>query len=138
MEEKRKVGRPKGRRHDQMNKAEKHKIIKESIKLILDKHYSWTEYVEWVMEQGYSKPRGNQLWIETWEKIRERFDLERDKEVDKHLYQYWQIYDKAMEKGDYTNARQTLNDIAKLKGLNEAEKMDITTQGEIRFNFGDE
>jgi hypothetical protein len=37
---------------------------------------------------------------------------------------------------DYTNARQALNDLAKLQGLNEPEKVHITGTS-IKLNFGE-
>jgi hypothetical protein len=38
--------------------------------------------------------------------------------------------------GDLSNARQVLNDISKLMGMNEPDKVDVKTELKIKFNFG--
>lgn len=131
-------GRPKGSKTVKMSKVEKQLFLDESIDLILRKHLSWTDYVKWCKRQGLGEKRANTLWKEVWVLIRERFSLERDKQIQKHLLHYWSLYDKAMENDELNTARQTLNDIVKLIGLAEPDRMDINTKGEVKFRFGDE
>jgi hypothetical protein len=47
----------------------------------------------------------------------------------------WNIHDLAIENNDFTNARNALNDISKLIGLNSPDKLDITHHA-IKLNFG--
>jgi hypothetical protein len=47
----------------------------------------------------------------------------------------WNIHDDALASKDYTNARNALNDIAKLVGLNSPDKLDVTHHA-IKLNFG--
>jgi hypothetical protein len=67
--------------------------------------------------------------------VKKKFDLERDKLISKHIQKYWEIHDNAMESGDLSNARQVLNDIAKLLGMNEPDKVSVSGQS-IKLNFG--
>jgi hypothetical protein len=62
--------------------------------------------------------------------------LERDQLINKHLQKYWHIYDLALAKEDLNNARQTLNDISKLLGMAEPEKVDVKQELKIKFKFG--
>ena len=64
--------------------------------------------------------------------------MERDQEIDKHIYHFWRLYEGAVDKKDYNTARQILVDITKLKGLNEPDKLDVSQQTEITFKFGNE
>jgi hypothetical protein len=134
-----KIGRPKGTQKNKMNKAEVVVFKKEAMRKILNEHYSWREFTNWCMEvYGISEAQGTNYWKSVWEDIKNKFELERDKLVNKHLQKYWNIHDEALERGDLNTARQTLNDIGKLQGLNEPDKVDINTKGEITFKFGDE
>ena len=134
-----KMGRPKGTSKNKMNKAEVAVFKKEATKRILTKHYSWSEFTEWCTSTyKISEAQSNNYWRDIWVDIRGKFDLERDKLTTKHLQKYWSIHDEAIDKGDLNTARQTLNDISKLQGLNEPEKLDVNNTGEITFKFGDE
>jgi hypothetical protein len=62
--------------------------------------------------------------------------LEKDKLILKHLQKYWDVYEQAKSNGDMGNARQTLNDIAKMQGLNEPDKVHVTGTS-IKLNFGE-
>ena len=133
---KRGKGRPKGtgRPHTKMTKIEQNYFIAESVKKIMDEHFSWTEYIRWAKTQGISKDQANIYWKRAWKTIQEKYHLERDKQITKHLRKYWNIHEEAVKRGDINNARQTLNDIAKLMGLNEPDK--LQTSETITFNFG--
>lgn len=138
MEEKRKPGRPKGSTKKKLTKTEQERLIKDSIKKIMTEHLSWKDYINWSYKNGISKHQANENWKTCWTTIREKYELDKQKQVSKHLLKYWQIYDDAMFKGDLSNARQTLDAIAKMMGLNEPDKLDMNTSGEITFKFGDE
>jgi len=131
-------GRQNGFKLHKMTKTEVEVFLRESTKMILNKHLSYKQYIEYCRRQGISKEMGNVYWNRVWEQVKERFRHDRNKLVDKHLLQYWTIYQQAMEEGDYTNARQTLDAIAKLQGLNEPDKLDLNNTTTIEFKFGDE
>ena len=137
MENKRERGRPKGSTN-RMNTIESDNFRNESIQQILHNHLSWRDYNNWCRTKGLSEPRCNVWWKDVWEIIRSKSELSKEQMVSKHLIKYWDIYDEAINKNDLTNARQALNDIAKLFGLNEPDKVDTNLTGTIKFNFGDE
>ena len=137
---KRRPGRPRGSTgiNKKLTKAETESWIKNSIKKIMSEHMSWKQYQDYCYKNGLSPSRANEYWKRCWETIREKYELDKSKQISKHLLKYWELYDEAVNKGDLSNARQTLDAIAKLMGLNEPDKIDMNTKGEITFKFGDE
>lgn len=106
---------------------------------ILNNHLSFTEYAQYCRSQyGFSQARCSQLWKEMWEDIRGKFQLEREKLITKHLDKYWALYQAAILNRDVNTARQVLNDIAKIQGLYEPEKVDFSQEMTIKFKFGDD
>ena len=135
-EQKRGPGRPKGVKDDvkKMTKSEVNYFISESVKKIMDEHLSHKEYIRWCKKNQISRSMANVYWKRAWETIQQKYELERNKQVTKHLRKYWILHDEALQRGDINNARMTLNDIAKLMGLNEPDK--VETSESITFNFG--
>jgi len=131
-------GRSNGFQLHKMTKTEVELFLKESTKKVFRDHLSHTEYVEWCRKQSISYAQANKYWLRVWEQVREKFRMDKDKLIDKHLRSYWEIHHEAMVSNDLTNARQTLDAIAKLMGLNEPDKVDMTTEIKLKFNFGDE
>jgi nitric oxide reductase activation protein len=130
------LGRPKGSFRVVKNKAEQKMFIQESVRKILVEHFSHRDYVNWCKSQNISVSQANQYWKSSWISLRKKFELEKDKLVLKHLAHYWDIHSRAIDEKDFTNARQSLNDIAKLIGLNEPEKVKVEHQV-IKLNFGE-
>ena len=137
MEEKKPKGRPKGTPKKKLNSVEKMELIKKSVSKILKEHLSYNDYVKWVIkEYDLSWGQANNYWIESWDDVRQKFQLDKDKLINKHLAHYWMLYDQALSVGDLSNARQVLNDISKLLALAEPEKLDVKQELKIKFNFG--
>jgi len=135
----RRRGRPVGSRRTKLNKVQVEDLLSSSLQEILNNHLSYTEYIKWVKTQhNISDVQANEYWLKTWTLLDEKYQLERDQLISKHLKKYWEIYDYAMEDGDWSNARQTLNDISKLLGMNEPDKVDVQQELKIRFKFGNE
>lgn len=131
-------GRPRGVKYTKMSNAEVQVFLKESMKVIFNEHMSHTKYIEWCKKQSISRKQANQYWVRIWDEVGEKFRHERDKLVNKHLLHYWDLYDAARNEKDLSNARQVLDAIAKLMGLNEPDKVDMKNQSVIEFKFGDE
>lgn len=132
-------GRPVGSTRAKLNKVEVEDFLSTSLEEILNNHLSYTEYVKWCKKvKNLSQVQSNEYWLRVWSMLEEKYNLERDQLINKHLKKYWQIYDYAMEDGDWSNARQTLNDISKLLGMGEAEKIDVKQELKIRFKFGND
>jgi hypothetical protein len=64
--------------------------------------------------------------------------LDRENLINKHLQKYWSLYDLALSKEDISNARQVLESISKLLGMNEPEKVDVKQELKIKFKFGND
>lgn len=130
------LGRPKGSTSKRMTTAERKAFINESARRILDTHMSYKEYVSMcVVEKKMSRSQANEYWLAAWNAVRNKFELEKDKLILKHTQRYWDIYSQAIELRDLTNARQALNDLAKLQGLNEPDKVEVRGTS-IKLNFG--
>ena len=135
--EQNKAGRPKGSRKKKMSKGEVEDLINKSLDRILTEHLSYTEYIQWIVtEYKLSKNQSNEYWLRSWSVLKEKYSLEREKLITKHLRKYWEIYDLSLQKDDLSNARQVLGDISKLLGMNEPEALDIQQELKIRFKFG--
>ena len=135
-EEEKSVGRPKGSLTTRKTKAEVEKFITLSTNKILKEHMSWTEYVKFCKKEGIGHKRANQYWKICWGRVREKFDLERGKHIDKHISHFWSLYDKALANDDINTSRQILNDLVKLMGLAEPDKVDVNNDINIKFRFG--
>jgi len=132
-------GRPVGSTRVKLNRVQVEDLLSASLEEILNNHLSYTEYIKWVKKQhNVSDQQANAYWLKTWTLLQEKYQLERDQLISKHLKKYWEIYDYAMEDGDWSNARQTLNDISKLLGMAEPEKVDVKQELKIRFKFGND
>lgn len=139
MEEKNPRGRPAGKKTVTHNKAEIRQIRQESIKQIFNNHLSHTEFIKWCGKKyDLSRARCNKYWTGSWNTVEEKFKLEKDKLITKHLNAYWDLYQESKIKGDINTARQVLNDLARMGGLNEPDKVDMNLDHEITFRFGDE
>jgi hypothetical protein len=139
MEEKRGRGRPKGKKTRTLSRAEQQQLRVDSIDKIFKEHLNHSQFVRWCgTDYGLSKHRCNVYWTSSWKTVEEKFKLEKDKLVTKHIQAYWDLYKQSHEKGDFNTARQVLNDLARMGGLNEPDALDINHQGEITFRFGDE
>ena len=122
-----------------MTTAETKVFIREATKKVLNEHLSYTDFISWsTTNYSFGEKQAQVYWKKIWEGIRERFRLDKEKLIDKHLQKYWTIHDESMENGDLNTARGVLNDIAKLMGLNEPDKVDVNNMGTITFKFGDE
>lgn len=132
-----KPGRPKGSRKKKMSKGEVEDLINKSLDRVLTEHLSYTEYINWIVtEYKISANQANVYWLRTWSVLKEKYSLEREQLVTKHLRKYWEIYDLSLQKDDLSNARMVLGDISKLLGMNEPESLDIQQELKIRFKFG--
>ena len=130
-------GRPVGSRRVKLNRVEVEDFLTQSLHEILDNHLSYTQYVEWCKQtNNLSQQQSNEYWLRVWTMLSEKYQLERDQLINKHLQKYWSLYDLALENEDISNARQVLNDISKLLGMNEPERINTETELKIRFRFG--
>ncbi len=124
-EESKKRGRPRGTFKKQMTLIEIDQFIQESIEVLVRKHYSHSQYLRFCRTKDISVSQCNKYHKRAWDFIKQRFNLDRDKLVDKHLLMLWELYDKSLTNGELNTSRQILTDIAKLQGLNEPDKIQV-------------
>ena len=108
----------------------KHQRVTDAFKKILDHNWVKKEWKEYAMEK-YNLPQSTaeKDWEAAKQKIKEKFSKSRSYVWEKHHSRIFDVYEKAMKEGKLDIALKALQDIAKLGGLNEAEKKDITTDG---------
>ena len=129
-------GRPKGSYAKRMTDIEKKIFINSAAKEILEKHLSYSEFVVYCKTTvNMSKSQANEYWGKVWGLLKKKFELDKEKLILKHTQKYWEIYQQSLMYNDLTNARQSLNDLAKLQGLAEPDKVHITGTS-IKLNFG--
>lgn len=132
-------GRPVGSRKKKMSTAEVEDLLTKSLQEILDKHLSYTEYTKWITaEYKMSFQQANEYWLRVWTLLHDKYQLDRENLINKHLQKYWSLYDLALSKEDISNARQVLESISKLLGMNEPEKVDVKQELKIKFKFGND
>ena len=130
-------GRPVGSRRVKLNRVQVEDFLTQSLHEILDNHLSYTQYVEWCKQtNNLSQVQANEYWLRVWTMLSEKYQLERDQLINKHLQKYWSLYDMALDKEDISNARQILESISKLLGMAEPEKLNVEQELKIRFKFG--
>lgn len=117
-----------------MAKADKIEVdnrLKQAVTLVVKQRMVYTEFVNYCKQEwDLARGQATVYWNRVAEYLKERNDKERDKTINEQLERYWELYDKAVEKGDLRTAKDILTDINKLKGLNEPDKKDITSGGE--------
>ena len=130
-------GRPVGSRRVKLNRVQVEDFLTQSLHEILDNQLSYTQYVEWCKQtNNLSQVQANEYWLRVWTMLSEKYQLERDQLINKHLQKYWSLYDMALDKEDISNARQILESISKLLGMAEPEKLNVEQELKIRFKFG--
>jgi hypothetical protein len=136
LEPKKPRGRPKGTGKKMLTKQEAEQLIRDVIHKITREHISFTQYQVWCRTtHDMSYHQCNKYWTKTWRLLKEKYQNDRDKLIDKQLHKLWELYEDAYIKGDFNVARAVLSDITKLQGLNEPEKVEITNKV-IEVNFG--
>jgi hypothetical protein len=116
-------------------KAKKEQIINEGINQILFSHMTWNEFQVWIRKE-YTIKDSNPYWKECWVKIQDRFNEERDQMVKKHLHHLYDLHKRCIESRDRATERATLQDIAKILGIQEGQKLSINSDnGKIEINL---
>lgn len=96
---------------------------------------------EWVLhcKSKYSieSRQSDSYWSKAKEFVKEKFAKDRDAIVETHHARLFKLYIEAVKDGEKEIARKVLADMAKLTGINEPDKKDVTSDGEkIQINIG--
>ena len=95
---------------------------------------------EWVLfckkEYGIESRQADNYWKKAKDHVKEKFAKEREAVAESHHARLFDLYIKALRDGETDVARKVLADIAKLTGVNEPDKKDVTSEGErIQINI---
>lgn len=113
------------------NTDESQKRTNEAVKKILN--HNWTNK-EWIhfcsLEYNIGARQAQNYWGFALEHIKAKFSKKRDAVIESHFGRLFELYEKCVKDQEWDNARKVLSDIAKLTGVNEPDKKDITSDGD--------
>ena len=110
---------------------EMEKRMADCIEVVINEGMQRKDFVQYCSDNWQiSERHADTYWKRVWTFVAEKYSQENHKIVDEHVRQLWRLYNLCVKKKDYQTARGILQDLAKLKGINEPEKKDITSNGE--------
>lgn len=126
-----------GRKH---TKAQVEQIVQEGIYHILYSHMTHAEFGKWIKKE-HNISQHQYYWEKCWKAITDRFSHERDEMVKKHLHLLFNLHSRCITAEDRSTERQVLQDIAKVMGIQEGQKLTVTQEDgkvEIHLDLGDD
>lgn len=95
---------------------------------------------EWVVyckkEYNIESRQADIYWRKAKDHIKDKFAKEREAMAESHHARLFGLYIQAIKDGEMEIARKILADIAKLTGVNEPDRKDVTSEGErIQINI---
>jgi len=110
---------------------EMEKRMSDCIEVVINEGMQRKDFIQYCAHQWQLADRQAAVyWKRVWTFVAEKYSQENHKIIDEHVRQLWRLYNLCVKKKDYQTARGILQDLAKLKGINEPEKKDITSGGE--------
>jgi len=118
--------------------TEAEKRINKAVELLLDDNSSRAEWVIYCKEVYNIESRQSDVyWARAKEIIKDKFSKDRDAIFESHHARLFALYKKALKDDEKEVARKALADMAKLTGVNEPSKSDVTSDGErVVINIG--
>jgi hypothetical protein len=112
--------------------------VNRAIDFLLNENMSRGEWVIYCKKEYNIESRQSDVyWKKAKDHIKDKFTKEREALAESHHARLFALYVKALKDGDMEIARKVLADIAKLTGVNEPDKKDVTSEGErIQINIG--
>jgi hypothetical protein len=112
--------------------------LNEAMDLILYKNMGRAEFRKvYAREYGVSEYTADKVYAKVKLIVKNRFEAKRDQLIAEHLTRYFDLLDRARDDGNKRVERETLFDIARIMGLDQA-KLDISSGGEpisIKINL---
>lgn len=113
------------------NSIEMEKRMTQCVTMVVRKRCTRAEFLRFCSEEwNITERQGEEYWRRVHEYMKEKNDKSRDKMILEQIERYQELYDLCIAKKDYQTAKGILADINKMKGLNEAERRDVTSDGE--------
>jgi hypothetical protein len=105
--------------------------ITEALELILYKRLSSGEFrVTFSKMYNVSERTADATWRRCKDILKQRFVDEQNELIEQQLMRYFDLLERARQDNNKRVEREVLNDISKLYGIEQAKKVDITSNGE--------
>jgi len=124
------------------NVAQAEERMSEVFEMILYSKLSFTEFRSQAAERfGISARQAETLYKEARERLKERFNQEREEIVSEQLNRLFDLLNRCRESGNRRVEAEVLRDLNKIYGLDQPVKVDLTSGGEkisININLNNE
>lgn len=112
------------------NVAQYEERMVEVFELILYKKLSYTEFRSQAAEKfGITTRQAESLYKEARERLKERFEQEREEILSEQLGRLYDLLDRCREAGNRRVEAEVLRDLNKIYGLDQPVKVDLTSGG---------
>jgi hypothetical protein len=123
------------------NVAQYEERMVEVFEMILYKKLSYTEFRSQAAEKfGITTRQAETLYKEARERLKEKFDQQRDEILSEQLGRLYDLLDRCREAGNRRVEAEVLRDLNKIYGLDQPVKVDLTSGGQpisININLTD-
>jgi hypothetical protein len=119
------------------NVAQYEERMVEVFEMILYSKLSYTEFRSQAAERfGITTRQAESLYKEARERLKERFDQQRDEIVNEQMGRLYDLLARCREAGNRRVEAEVLRDLSKIYGLDAPQKLDITSGGNpIQINI---
>lgn len=117
--------------------TESEKRVNKAVELLLEDNTSRAEWVIYCKDNYNIESRqSDKYWARAKEIIKEKYSKDRDAIFESHHARLFALYKKALKDDEKEVARKALADMAKLTGVNEPDRKDLTSEGErVQINI---
>jgi len=123
------------------NVAQFEERMEEVFEMVLYKKLSFTEFRSQAAEKfGITTRQAETLYKEARERLKEKFDQQRDEILSEQLGRLYDLLDRCREAGNRRVEAEVLRDLNKIYGLDQPVKVDLTSGGQpisININLTD-
>ena len=77
-----------------------------------------------------------EYWNDMIAKFGEEFEANREQLKSKFVSRYLFLYEKMIEKNDLKGAREVLDSLKRMTGMDDPSKLDLNMSGDIQIDFG--
>jgi hypothetical protein len=123
------------------NVAQYEERMVEVFEMVLYKKLSFTEFRSQAADKfGITTRQAETLYKEARERLKEKFDQQRDEILSEQLGRLYDLLDRCREAGNRRIEAEVLRDLNKIYGLDQPVKLDLTSGGQpisININLTD-
>lgn len=113
------------------NVGEYEERMVEVFEMILYKKLSYVEFKKQAAKKfDISHRQAENLYADARNRLKERFEQEREEIVQEQLARLYDLLDRCREAGNRRTESEVLRDLAKIYGIEQPQKLDITSGGQ--------